>query len=78
MGTRGPTESSDIQQKIVMMAIREGVVKFGMVKQMWGGCAQEVSAFSETRERDFMKKHIKVSSSHHTPPPAEHLVPDLL
>ena len=71
VGTRSPTESSDIQQKIVMMAIHEESSKFGIVKQMGWGCAQEVSAF-QRQERDFRQKTLKESrevDSRHTPPP---------
>jgi hypothetical protein len=57
VGTRGPTESSDIQRKIAMTAIHEESSKFRMVKQMgWGVCAQEVSA---SRERYFVKNILK-------------------
>ena len=73
VGTRSPTESSDIQQKIVMMAIHEESSRFGVVSQMGlgDGCGHE-----GIRDK---KKTIKKSlergwvHSHHTLP-AEHLV----
>lgn len=62
MGTRGPTESSDIQQKIVMTAIIEESQKFGMVKQM-GVCTEGISIY---QTREISSKNIKKRSL--TPP----------
>lgn len=53
VGTRGPTESSDIQRKIAMMAIHEESSKFRMVKQMGWGC---VHRRYQRQEREISSK----------------------
>ena len=76
-GTRSPTESIDIQQKIVTMAIYEESSKFGMVKQMGGGWRYQRF---QRQEREISSKTDKKSpESGFTPhSAAEHLVPKLL